>query len=299
MEVIDHKMDVFKEVLITRVVRVPIQQVGQDMAYRLQEALNKHLSRKCWVEGYFKHNSVEVVSYTSGTFDAGDVLMTVTSKAVVANPVNHKNVIPCRVTISNMVGLWCELDWPERLDETPYDIVVPRDHHQSTLMYEKGDTINVKIENSQFVKGCPKICIIGTLLTQPGLDIDLPFGGNVEVAPFGLADIKANPDTIYVVEDKPKTWTKQPNVVTLNTKGMSDSPIKQDVINSFIEGLMKSDKIIFCEGFADTLKMTAPLTHAYLFNRLREFNFELNPASDEDDTSSTPESEDGSDASEV
>jgi DNA-directed RNA polymerase subunit E'/Rpb7/predicted NAD-dependent protein-ADP-ribosyltransferase YbiA (DUF1768 family) len=153
-------MEISHPAVLTRDVRIPMNQVGGDIAALILSALKKYEGR-CIEEGYLKLGSVHVINYSCGMMEGIHVIISVVFECHIINPLVGQ-AISCIVESNTKAGIKGRL----HAKESPFIIFLARDHHhthETFSTYKEGDKVNVKIIGKRYEINDPKISIIGVL----------------------------------------------------------------------------------------------------------------------------------------
>jgi len=155
-----YNMDISHPAVLTRDVRLPMNQVGGDITALILSSLQKYEGR-CIEEGYLKLGSVRIINYSCGLLENVHVIISVSFECQLINPlVGHPMV--CLVESNTKAGIKGRL----HAKESPFVIFLARDHHHTNdtfSTYKEGDKINVKIIGKRYEINDPKISIIAVL----------------------------------------------------------------------------------------------------------------------------------------
>lgn len=153
---------VFHKILITRKVSVNIINVGGNIKQTLEKILSAQISGKCIVEGYIKNNTVNIVSYSSGSIDGENVHFDVIFECDVCMPTEGME-IECTIKNITKAGIRAEVG----TDNSPLVIFIARDHHEITDYFNSvniGDDIQIRVIGQRFELNDTFISIIAELL---------------------------------------------------------------------------------------------------------------------------------------
>jgi DNA-directed RNA polymerase subunit E'/Rpb7/predicted NAD-dependent protein-ADP-ribosyltransferase YbiA (DUF1768 family) len=153
-------MEIFHPAILTRDVRLPMNQIGGDVNTLILTALRQYEGR-CIEEGYIKHGSVRVINYSCGMLSHVNVIISVVFECSIINPFVGQT-IPCIVESNTKAGIKARLQGKE----SPFVVFLARDHHhtfETFTTYKEGDKINVKIIGKRYEINDPKISIIAVL----------------------------------------------------------------------------------------------------------------------------------------
>ena len=116
---------IYTRTLITRNLMLPITAIGQNLKQTIEETIKSLVEGKCIVEGFVKHNSVEIITYSSGEIKGDKVLFEAVFYCDVCFPVAGMllNCIAKNITKAGIKG--------ESADEgiSPVVVFIARDHY--------------------------------------------------------------------------------------------------------------------------------------------------------------------------
>lgn len=153
---------VFHKILITRKVSVNIINVGGNIKQTLEKILSSQISGKCVVEGYIKKNTINIVTYSSGSIDGENVQFDVIFECDVCMPVEGMQ-IDCTIKNITKAGIRAEVG----VNNSPLIIFIARDHHDITDYFNSvniGDNIQIRVIGQRFELNDTFISIIAELL---------------------------------------------------------------------------------------------------------------------------------------
>lgn len=167
-------MDISHPAVLTRDVRLPMNQVGGDVNALILSCLQKY-EGKCIEEGYLKLGSVRVINHSCGMMEGVNVIISVAFECHIINPMVGQTMM-CVVESNTKAGIKGRL----HAKESPFVIFLARDHHhthETFSTYKEGDKINVKIIGKRYEINDPKISIIAVLddtYVEPKMPIETP-----------------------------------------------------------------------------------------------------------------------------
>jgi len=153
-------MDISHPAVLSRDVRLPMNQVGGDVAALILSCLKKYEGR-CIEEGYLKLGSVRIINHSCGMLEHTNVIISVSFECQLINPLIGHTMV-CLVESNTKAGIKGRL----HAKESPFVIFLARDHHhthETFSTYKEGDKINVKIIGKRYEINDPKISIIAVL----------------------------------------------------------------------------------------------------------------------------------------
>lgn len=156
------RVSIYSKILITRDVSIPIANIGSNIKQTLEKIISNNIEGKCIVEGFIKHNSIQIMSYSSGLIDGSHVKFTVVLECLVCSPVEGMR-IACIVKNITKAGIRAETNE----EVSPVVIFIARDHHHSQEYFsniQENDKIDVRIIGQRFELNDKYISIIAELL---------------------------------------------------------------------------------------------------------------------------------------
>ena len=121
---------------LSRKTSIPLKYIGDNIKSILTTKLLQDLEGKCTIEGYVMPSSVNVLSYSSGTIEGGDVIFHVVFECNIIHPVEGM-LISCEVENITKAGIKAKI--PGEI--SPLVIFVARDHN---FMTSKFNNVNEK-----------------------------------------------------------------------------------------------------------------------------------------------------------
>jgi DNA-directed RNA polymerase subunit E'/Rpb7 len=157
---------IYSRSIITRTISLPITAIGNNLKQVIEEYISFHYEGKCVVEGFIKHQSTKIITYSSGTIKRGNfVSFDVVFECQVCFPVEGTN-ISCIAKTNTKAGITAE-----SADEKPSPIIVfiARDHHYYSSQFndvKEGDKINIRVIGQRFELNDKFVSIIGQLVRE-------------------------------------------------------------------------------------------------------------------------------------
>jgi hypothetical protein len=250
----------------------------------------------CVTEGYLKKDSVELVDFSCGKCEHGDIVFIAEFNCKVALPFVGQ-IIDCVVETNNHAGLSCRV---KESPVSPFKVVIFRDHKHTTnrlARYAVDSTVPVEVVDSRYEVNDAYITVIGVLRDgiEETAEVEAPVWTSEIVPAITTEMVKKNPSKTYVVDNTKmaKDMRDLPNVIELNVKGFGPSiQNNKAIINKLVQELHvnKAKTLVFPDHFCDHLKDDDPDTHRYLVDKLRFFTRcepdEKSPAVSDDENDS-------------
>jgi DNA-directed RNA polymerase subunit E'/Rpb7 len=159
---IPRKMSLYIKNIISKKLTVPIKYVGINMKSVLEKILADNFEGKCCIEGYVKHDSVKIITYSCGNITGNLAIFTVVFEFLVCNP-PHGMRISCAVKNITNAGILA------RVDDgiySPVNIFIARDHHYNIPYFSElniGDIIMVRVIGQRFELNDTFVSVIAEL----------------------------------------------------------------------------------------------------------------------------------------
>jgi len=157
---------VYSRCLITRTVILPITSIGKNLKQTIETNISVNFEGKCAVEGFIKHASTKIISYSSGLIQNGNnVSFEVVFECQICFPVENM-LMTCVAKNITKAGIRAE-----SADETPSPVVVfiARDHHNNSAQFsdiKEGGKFTTRVIGQRFELNDKYISIIGELVRE-------------------------------------------------------------------------------------------------------------------------------------
>ena len=159
--------DIYNKVCLERTIEISIKEIGSNLDSILLIYLANQLEGKCNVEGYFKKQSINIISYSSGEIHNGsNIKFVIVFEAEVCLPVEGM-VLPMEVQNITKAGIRGKIK-TEVEDEDPVVIYIARDHFNNDPDFNaitlESDNVYVKVVGQRYEINDDHIYVIGELL---------------------------------------------------------------------------------------------------------------------------------------
>ena len=157
---------VFIPSVLTSKVSLSICEVGRNVKQNLERVISSRTENKCIAEGFIKPNSIQVISYSSGTVNGDSIEFQTVFECKICNPVEGM-IIECVAKTITKAGVHAEV-----VDEqgvVPLTVFIARDHHASDKLFasvKEDAKITVRVIGTRFELNDPYICVIGKIVEQ-------------------------------------------------------------------------------------------------------------------------------------
>jgi DNA-directed RNA polymerase subunit E'/Rpb7 len=156
------KMSLYIKNIISKRLSVPIKYIGTNIAEVLETILKNNFTGKCSIEGYVKHDSIKIITFSSGNIVGNSAIFTVVFEYQVCNPPQGMR-ISCAVKNITNAGILARIDDSEF---SPLNIFIARDHHYNIPYFselKEGDIIMIRVIGQRFELNDPFVSVIGEL----------------------------------------------------------------------------------------------------------------------------------------
>ena len=148
--------------LINKIISIPVIYIGENLKSILLKYISEQYEGKCIVEGYIKKNSIDIISYSSGTCKGDKIEFNVIFKCFICNPVEGK-IISCIAKHITKAGIRAVL----KDEDNPLTIFISRDHNNATQYFNSIDIeneIQIKVIGQRYELNDNNISIIAELI---------------------------------------------------------------------------------------------------------------------------------------
>lgn len=160
--------DIFTQSVLHYPVYMTITQVGSNLERNLKKYLVQMCEGKCIEEGYIKHKSIKIITYSSGVAYAEQIRFDVVFECKLCYPTEGMHLI-CFAKNITKAGIRAEIYENESLKEsTPMMIFIARDHHYNNNNIndiEVGQKLNVRILGCRFELNDQYISVIAEYIS--------------------------------------------------------------------------------------------------------------------------------------
>jgi hypothetical protein len=120
----------------------------------------------CISEGYVKHNSTSIISYSNGAVQGPNIVIDVVYEALILNPLPGFT-FQCIVEFNTVAGIKGRLSHTDGVDN-PFIVFLAKSQHEELgdvfTQYGKGDIILVRVKGKRFQIHDKQISIIAELV---------------------------------------------------------------------------------------------------------------------------------------
>ena len=146
---------------LTRKIQIHMSLIGDNIMQLLKKKLKLDLEGRCSIEGYVLPNSIEVITYSSGSLVKANVEFTTVFECSIINPVEGM-LINTLVENITKAGIKAKITG----EYSPLVIFIARDHNYSNQKFnniKENDEILVRVIGQRFELNDTYISIIAEL----------------------------------------------------------------------------------------------------------------------------------------
>jgi DNA-directed RNA polymerase subunit E'/Rpb7 len=153
---------VYIQSLLTMKVHLHITEIGKNIKYNLEKKIKGKTEGRCIAEGFIRPNSVEIITYSSGTISSELIEFETTFKCMICHPVEGM-LIECVAKTITKAGIHAQV-----LDGeiSPITIFIARDHHNMEDYFssiKENENILAKVIGIRYELNDTSICVIAKL----------------------------------------------------------------------------------------------------------------------------------------
>ncbi len=149
---------------LTRKIQIHMSLIGDNIMQLIKKKLTNELEGKCSVEGYVLPNSIEVITYSSGSLVKSNVEFTAVFECSIINPVEGMLINAVAENITK-AGIKAKIQG----EFSPLIIFIARDHNYNNQKFnniKENDEILVKVIGQRFELNDAYISVIGELVEK-------------------------------------------------------------------------------------------------------------------------------------
>ena len=153
---------IYMKNIITKKISLPFTSIGSNIKENIETYLKSEIEGKCIDEGYIRHDSVNIVSYSAGNVKGNIVVFDVLLECLICRPVEGMRV---RVVVKNITKAGIRAEINDKI--SPMVVFIARDHHYKSKEFSKlveGDDINVRVIGIRYELNDEYICAIAKLM---------------------------------------------------------------------------------------------------------------------------------------
>ena len=160
---------IYMKNIITKKISLPFTSIGSNIKENIETYLKSEIEGKCIDEGYIRHDSVNIVSYSAGNVKGNIVVFDVLLECLICRPVEGMRV---RVVVKNITKAGIRAEINDKI--SPMVVFIARDHHYKSKEFSKlveGDDINVRVIGIRYELNDEYISIIGELIERKNIKL--------------------------------------------------------------------------------------------------------------------------------
>ena len=145
--------------VLTRTIILPFKSVGGNIIQIIKKKLEQTLYNKCCPEGYIKHGSINILTYSSGEVKANNVCFSVMFECLICRPVEGQVIKVKDITKAGIRALLPN-------EDKTLMIFIARDHHYNSVEFSKvkvEDDITIKVIGIRYELNDESISVLGEL----------------------------------------------------------------------------------------------------------------------------------------
>tara|TARA_B110000261_G_C13071597_1_gene352407 strand:+ start:958 stop:1437 length:480 start_codon:yes stop_codon:yes gene_type:complete len=150
--------------MITKRISLPITNIGKNLKATFEKYLQYHMEGKCIKEGFVKHGSCRIITFSSGQIDQGSyVVFQVVFECLVCFPVEGM-LIECVAKHITKAGIRAESGHET---PSPFILFVARDHNYAEQHFSKiqvEETFTARVIGQRFELNDSYISIIAEII---------------------------------------------------------------------------------------------------------------------------------------
>ena len=160
------KNSIFNRALLTSRVSLNINEIGSNLKNILEQHISNRVKNKCQVEGFIRHDTVLIQSYSSGVVKGVRQDFQVVYECLVCHPTEGMIIegIECKhLSYAGIHGYYRD----EQSGTTPLEVFLAKDFHYGDHNFEKikeGDTFSVRVIGIRFELNDDHIVITAKLV---------------------------------------------------------------------------------------------------------------------------------------
>ena len=155
-------VDIYINTIITRIVYIPITNVGKNLENTLKTIISNQIEGKCIVEGFIKPESINIISYSNGVQQGYNIVFEVIVECSVCNPVEGMH-ITCITKNITKAGIRAEVSE----ENNPIVIFVAREHNYLSKTFstiKENQEIKIRVIGQRFELNDKYISVIGEFI---------------------------------------------------------------------------------------------------------------------------------------
>lgn len=156
---------VYIKSLLTMKVILSITEIGKNVKQNLERKIVSKTEGRCIAEGFVKPNTVQIISYSSGSVNSENIEFCAVFECMVCHPFEGM-LIECDVKTITKAGIHAEVNED---GVVPITIFLARDHNYTMRNFadiKENMKITAKVIGIRYELNDPYICVIGTLANQ-------------------------------------------------------------------------------------------------------------------------------------
>ena len=174
------EVGVYTNTLLSRKIQVSFNKIGKNIKEVLEKSVKRDIEGKCTIEGYIKHDSTKLLTYSSGVLFENKVEFDVVFECLVCCPVEGM-LIKCNVKNKTQAGIRAVIGAGAGAgagagttsdEKSPVVVYVSRDHHYNNKYFNtvnENDEITVRVIGQRYELNDEQVSVIGEIV-EPKTD---------------------------------------------------------------------------------------------------------------------------------
>ena len=161
------KKSIYNKNIINHRVHLNITEVGNNVHQNLESKLKNLLEGKCTKDGYIKHDSLVLQTYSSGLIKGNTIIFDTVFECLICRPVEGMIIYGCLVQNNTKAGIKAVT----KDDISPVVVFISRDQHYSSKSFanvKDGDIIDVRVIGIRYELNDNYISVLGEYIEKAG-----------------------------------------------------------------------------------------------------------------------------------
>ena len=159
------KKGIYNKNIINYRVHLNITELGNNIHQNLETKLKNSLEGKCTKDGYIKHDSIVLQTYSSGLIKGNTIVFDTVFECLICRPVEGMRIYECLVQNNTKAGIKAVT----KEDNSPVIIFISRDQHYDNKSFSNvkaGDIIDVRVIGIRYELNDSYISVLGEYLEK-------------------------------------------------------------------------------------------------------------------------------------
>lgn len=159
------KKSIYNKNIINHRVHLNITEVGNNIHQNLESKLKNLLEGKCTKDGYIKHDSLVLQTYSSGLIKGNSIIFDTVFECLICRPVEGMIIYNCLVQNNTKAGIKAVT----QDDISPVVVFISRDQHYSSKSFanvKAEDIIDVRVIGIRYELNDNFISVLGEYIEK-------------------------------------------------------------------------------------------------------------------------------------